>query len=246
MPYQSEFSAALLDPAQPTPRGLVGPGGAPAGRRYDVYRNTVTASLIDALRTGFPVVEKLVGATNFGILALGYVRQHPPRSPMLMFYGEDFDDYIAKFERLAHAPYLPDIARLELARRRSYHALDVPIFDAKAMQTLGETGLMAHKLRAAPATIMLRSPYPIYDIWMRNSHENNHPISGDGQNVLITRPGLDVMVTDVPPQIADFLATLNAQNFGAAVETMLRDNPNFALGDALTLILQTGFAQFTE
>ena len=58
----ARFARALLDPGQDRPAGLTGPGGAPAGRRFDVYRNNVAVSLTEALGQGFPVVKRLVGA----------------------------------------------------------------------------------------------------------------------------------------------------------------------------------------
>ena len=58
---QTAFRHGLLDPALPAPDGLVNPDGAPATKRFDVYRNNVAVSLSDALESAFPVIRKLVG-----------------------------------------------------------------------------------------------------------------------------------------------------------------------------------------
>ena len=74
---QSRFRAALLDPGQPAPPGLTGPGGGPAARRFGIYRNNVTASLTEALRQSFPVVRALVGEDFFTAMAIAHLRAHP-------------------------------------------------------------------------------------------------------------------------------------------------------------------------
>ena len=59
---QTEFRAALLDPASPSPEGVRNPDGMHATKRFDVYRNNVIVGLMDAMETAFPVIQKLIGA----------------------------------------------------------------------------------------------------------------------------------------------------------------------------------------
>lgn len=62
--FAASFAPALLDPARSTPDGVTGPNGKAAGRRYDVYRNNVTVSLIDALAAIYPAVQRITGADS--------------------------------------------------------------------------------------------------------------------------------------------------------------------------------------
>ena len=80
---QSAFAEALLDPDRPLPAGIIDPDGAPAPKRFAVYRNNVTVSLIEALAAGFPVVQRIVGEEFFGAMACEFVRAHPPGSPLV-------------------------------------------------------------------------------------------------------------------------------------------------------------------
>ena len=62
---QHDFAAALLDPAQPLPEGLVGPDGRPSLKRFNVYRNNVVAGLTATLKDAFPAVARIVGEEFF-------------------------------------------------------------------------------------------------------------------------------------------------------------------------------------
>ncbi len=121
---EATFSAALLDPARPCPAGLVAWNGSDPAPRLAVYRNNVVASLIDALATTFPVVHQLVGTDFFRAMAAVFVRQAPPSSPVLARYGDGFAAFVRHFGPAAGLPYLADVACLEFARVRAYHAAD--------------------------------------------------------------------------------------------------------------------------
>ena len=160
---QLDFTQAILDPNIQTPAGLVNPDGVPATKRFNVYRNNVAVSLSDALATAFPVVEKLVGTENFKKIASIYVRKHPPSSPLMMFYGVEMPGFLASFEPLQHVPYLPDVAKLELALRHAYHAADVVGVPAETFQDMPIDRLMQSRMTMAPAVHLVRSRFPTTD-----------------------------------------------------------------------------------
>lgn len=228
------FAPALLDPTRATPRGLVDAEGRPAQRRFAVYRNNVVSSLIDALATGFPVVGKLVGAEFFRALAAVFVRQNPPTSPRLVFYGDALPGFLETFEPVTHLRYLADVARLEFALREAYHAADaVPV----APDVLNHPRLMEACIRLAPATRLLSSPYPIHAIWRANTEADAPPAQGGPQTVLVTRPDWDPWPRAVPDGTGRFIAALlDGQSFAAALEA---SGDALDLAAALTLLLET-------
>jgi len=87
--FQDDFIRALRDPDRPAP---------PA---FAVYRNTVMKGCIDALQANYPAVARLVGEEWFRAAAAVYVREHLPRTPMLLEYGAGFADFLARFEPAA-------------------------------------------------------------------------------------------------------------------------------------------------
>ncbi len=215
---QSAFAASLLDGARAAPEGLVDPQGQPAGKRFDVYRNNVAVGLTEALETAFPVVRKLVGDTFFKAMAGVFLREHPPKSPILMLYGDEMPAFVDLFEPSSHLGYLPDIARLELALRQSYHAPDSTAIDPAALQALPVEDLMRMRLRLAPALRVLRSSWPIHAIWRANTIKGAPVPEMRPEDVLITRPDLDAQLARLPCGGAVLLQHLMAGNsFGHAL-----------------------------
>ena len=125
MPGSLEASVAwaLLDPLEPVPHHIADTGGSGA-RRFAIHRNNVVVGLIRALQARFPVVEKIVGGEFFTAMARVFIAKSPPRTPILTTYGDEFADFIAAFEPARELGYLADVARLEAARTRAYHAAD--------------------------------------------------------------------------------------------------------------------------
>ena len=112
---QSKFAAALMQADAPVPADITSHTGARPKKRFNVYRNNIYASLILVLEGRFPVVSRLVGAEFFTELARVFVELHPPRSPVLMEYGEGFGTFLQEFDPVDDLPYLGDVARIEWA-----------------------------------------------------------------------------------------------------------------------------------
>lgn len=204
------FAAALLDPAAARPDGLHGPGGAPAGRRFDVYRNNVAVSLTEALGAGFPVLRKLLGPEFFDALAGVFLRAHPPRSPVLALWGEDMPGFLAGFPPVVHLPYLPDVARLELALRRAYHAADATPLAAETLAALPAERLPHLRFGIAPAVQVLRSDWPALSIWRANTEPDAPKPRPGAEDIVILRPGFDPAPHLLPPGGAAVLTALMA------------------------------------
>lgn len=237
MSGQAGFAAALLDPARPVPEGLVAPGGRPAGKRFDVYRNNVVVSLTEALGVAFPVVKKLVGEANFRVLARAFLQDHPPRTPRLMLWGDELPAFLEGFAPVASLGYLPDVARLEQAIRESYHAAEAPPFDAGALAELDFEGLMALRLTLAPSVRLLASRWPVLSIWRYNTEAGAPKPMMAAEAVLVSRPGFDPAPALLPEGGVAFLSALGrGESLGAALETPGLPDP-FDIDTTLGLVL---------
>ena len=232
--WQGAFAEALLDPAKSPPPGLVRPDGRPAGRRFDIYRNNVVVALIEALGEAFPVLRALVGEEFFEAMAGVYVRAHPPSSPRMMFYGEGFAEFLEAFEPVEGLAYLPDVARLEYARRLAYHAADDPAADPSVLAGLDADALAAARFELQAACHILRSAHPVHAIWRFNATEDRSPVQPGAEDVLVSRPGDAVLVQLLPPGGAAFLLALEVgEPLGPAAERAAAEAPEFDLGASL-------------
>ncbi|MGR3661674.1 MAG: HvfC/BufC N-terminal domain-containing protein [Paracoccaceae bacterium] len=216
---QTVFTAALLDPEHAIPEGLSDPQGRPAGRRFSVYRNNVAVSLTDALQAAFPVIHKLVGTEFFNAMSGVYLRKFPPTSPLMMFYGAEMPAFLAGFEPVSHLGYLPDIARLELAMRQSYHAADSDAIAPDDLQAMSMERLMSARLILAPAVRLIGSEWPIFSIWQANMRDGAPAPQMQAETVLITRPDLDPTPVALGMGGGLFVESIGKGNsFGTAVE----------------------------
>lgn len=236
---QTTFRRALLDPDAGRPDGLTDGTGRPAGRRFDVYRNNVAVSLTEALETAFPVIRKLVGADNFKLLAAAFLRQHPPTSPLMMFYGGEMPDFLGAFGPTSGTGYLPDVARLELLIRESYHAKDANPIDPTELQSLSPDQLTAATLQLSPALRLLQSRWPVLAIWRFNMENGAPKPEMAAEDVLVVRPEMDPTPRLLPPGAATFVKTLMAgETFGAAMDAATRHHEAFDLSQVLTLLIE--------
>ena len=235
---QPQFRAAIFDAAQPVPDGLLDGLGQPAGRRFNVYRNNVAVSLTEAMHTAFPVITKLLGPSNMDGLAGLFLRAHPPASPLMMHYGQPMPQFLADFAPLQHLGYLPDVARLELALRASYHAADTPAFDPAELGQVTPEVLMQSRLRLAPSLRLLQSPWPLHDLWAFNTQSGAEKPRAIAQDVLITRPEFDPAPHALTKAQGAWIAAILAdQTIGTAQEAAQALAPDFDLTPLLTLLI---------
>ncbi len=237
---QTEFSAALLDAERRPPAGLQ---AVDIDECFAVYRNNVVHGLSRALAAGFPAVEAIVGKEFFAAMAAVYVRMSPPTSPVLLDYGAGLPDFLARFEPAAELPYLADVARLELAYTRAFHATDADSLPADRLQQIAADRISGLHLGLHPSLQILRSAYPVAEIWAMNTGRAPLGEIADwaAQDVLLLRPRYEVAASVLAPGEAAFLSQLQA---GAALEQAMRvaqdEAASFDLAAALAALFIRG------
>jgi hypothetical protein len=240
---QTEFARALLDADEPAPPALTSHTAQRPQKRFAVYRNNVVVSLVNALRNRFPATERIVGDEFFAAMARVFVTAHPPRSKILSEFGDDFPGFIAQFEPAAELPWLPDVARLEAARTRAYHAADAAPLSPDALAAIDPERIGELRIALHPSLQIVRSRFPVVTVWAMNAGEAELGAVDfdDAQDALILRPHFDVSVRQLPQGGATFLLALaEGKTLAEAAGAALDDVPTFDLTANLAGLIASG------
>jgi hypothetical protein len=262
MSTAQNFADALLDRDAEPPPGLSTWNGSDPAHRFSVYRNNVMVSLIDALADSYPVTQALVGESFFRAMARLFVIANLPRSPVLAWYGEGFGDFIGDFPPASSVPYLADMARLELARVRAYHAADVvPLTVTALSKLLTDTQRLPDvRFSLHPSLYAFRSAYAVISLWRAHQAQSWTENQDDAlatalaeidpaqpEDGLVLRSGLDVTILAITPGAAEFILALQQGiRFGDATAHAVTIDTNFDLTATLGHLLQAGTITHAE
>ena len=244
-PFEASFAERCSTPRRPFPTAVA---AADAQYQRGALPSTATTwwrAWSNALKSRFPVVEKIVGEEFFAAMARAFVTEKPPRSPLLAGYGDEFPAFIAAFAPARELPYLADVAQLEAARTRAYHAADAVPVDAGAFAALDPWRCRRAPHRAAS----LHRNHPLapshrHDLGDECRRAAARPIEDwRGEDALVTRPHLDVEVRLLPPGGAAFLLALAAgRTLADAAATARADHSEFDLAGNLAGLIGWGVA----
>ncbi|MBY0270036.1 MAG: DNA-binding domain-containing protein [Burkholderiales bacterium] len=239
--FQDDFARALLaqdDAASPALATLT------AQPAFAIYRNSVMKSSIDALQANYPAVSRIVGEEWLRAAAAIYARDALPGLPMLLQYGADFADFLARFEPAAELTYLPGVARLDRLWTEAHVAASEDALLPTAAQQLASGNFFRARLQPHAATRWAWfADAPIYTIWSRNRSDD--AVDGDidwrGEGALLTRPQDSVQWRALDHAGCVFLDNCAAGGTLAdAAQAALEVEPDADLGRLMANLLEAG------
>jgi hypothetical protein len=216
--------------------------------RLGIYRNNVSAALVNALKVRFPVTEQLVGEAFFFAMARGFADANRPCSAVLIDYGAEFPDFIRGFAPAEGVPYLADVAQLESLWWHAYHAGEADTLRVEALAGLAEEQWARLRLGFHPSARLMRSSHAVASIWL--AHRGGPPMSAirtaTPECVVVSRPHGEVVLRVIPPASFAFLTALAAgKRLADAVEQAAGLYPDFDTGAQISglfsLDLLTGY-----
>ncbi len=212
--------------------------GLTAEQRLQIYRNNTLLGLTEALRDGYPVINKLVGTDFFNLMARNYLLHYPPKAGCLLYFGAHLADFIAGFSPADSLPYLSDVARLEWFWHEAFHEADATSLDIASLNAIHPDNYGALSFILHPTVRLIRSNYPILSIWQLNQQEQQGiatvKLTQGACHLLIYRPNCEVMIMALPEASYEFLKTLaKGEALCQAVDAALLKDAEFALFAAL-------------
>lgn len=211
--------------------GVFKTGNIPLSKRLNVYRNNVVGSLTDVMEASFPAVKALVGDEFFTGMARRFILAHPPSHGCLNSYGFEFAEFIDGFEPAKGLPYLPDIARLEMALNSAYYAKDDKALDEGELSAITPEDLGNVQLFPRHCVRLIHAPYPVHEIrdFALDGGDRAAPdIDKGAAHLMVYRPQLETQVIIL--DAAEYALLRNLQDLmplGRAVEDVLNRHEDF-------------------
>ncbi len=151
------------------------PSGVSGQESIAIYRNNTLGSQYDALADFYPVIKKILGTQYFRQITRPFILQYPSKTENLNHYGQEFSSYLSNLithrPELQDYPYLPDLARLELAYHQCYFALNDDTFDFNGLSQLNNKQYAQLYFVLSHSLALIESNYPIDAIWLANQQE---------------------------------------------------------------------------
>lgn len=215
--------------------------GARAEGAMRVYRNTILSGCIEALRSNYPVVARLIGDEMFEGIAAEYATQRPPRRPVLALYGARLPDWIEEQPWIEDVPYLADVARIERLHVEVLFAADERALEMEELK--GREDWQELLLTLHPATRFNWLPTPSRSIWFsqRGGALGQLAFDWTAEGILFTRPMLEV-----EPQCLDrpshrFLSGVRlGETVGTAALATASLYPETDIGSLFTSLVTAG------
>lgn len=198
--------------------------------RLNVYQNNVFGAITNALRETYEAVYLLVGKEFFGYMVRRYVEEYQPVSGDLGEYGGYFPEFLSKLPECAALPYLADVAKLEWLRHLSYSAEDHKPASLSILSGITPERLEMLTFQFSPSLFLLRSEYPVNEIWefcfKQADTDISDPIQLEGKKVnsMIYRDGYHVTQAVLDQTSYQLLEKLQqGESIGQAID-MVSDN----------------------
>ncbi|MBW2388874.1 MAG: putative DNA-binding domain-containing protein [Deltaproteobacteria bacterium] len=198
---QRAMAANILDPSARIPLDWFAlPTGADPAVRVGVYVGGYPARITEALKETFPAIANIVGASEFAELAERYLERlhEPPRN--LNYIGRDLADHLTGDPLTGSLPFLPDLARLEWAVVRCFHAEAGTPFDLRQCVPWDAQRWECARIDFQAGTEIVHSDWPVLAL-RESRHQERESIDLDlgseNEPVLVYRVDFEVVTESV-------------------------------------------------
>jgi hypothetical protein len=230
MPSLRELQRGILRSlleGEPQPDALaqiIAPPGMHPAPILNLYANNARSHFIDALRSSYPAVRRLVGDEYFDQCARSFHARYPSRSGDLQPAGEHFPEHLLELHGAGEYRYLGEVARLEWLIEETLLAADHAPLDLGKLQAVPPEGYDDLRFSLHPSARLFASEFPCTAIWEANVGSDAEPPTidlGSGHDrVLLTRERGRLRLHRLSAGEMRFLRSLQAADtFRAAVES---------------------------
>jgi len=218
----------------------VPPALAGNARGLEVYRRAWRSRLIEALRTNFPVVHRVLGDADFEILADDYLRAHPSRNRSIRWFGDRLPAHAAaQVDALPH-PAVVDLIRFEWAMCLAFDAANHTPLSFETLAALAPDAWAGLSFRLQPGYARVPLGWAVAPVWhaVISAEDPDAPLPPPeplAHSVMVWRRGLQPTWRTLDPFEAELLGAVEAGHSFAelcehAIETLGEAAPATVLG----------------
>ena len=220
-------------------------GGRNPRRRLAIHQRHYRSSLVAAIRTKFPATAWLLGMPFLDEAAQEFVRRHPPATPCIAEYGEEFPGFLSTYLGAARAPYLCSFAELEWHLGQVAIAVDQPALALDAFSTLEINTLMDASLMLQAGLRYLHASWPVDDLmklYLTDTAHSEYRLAPADVWLEVRGSRGEFQINRL--NAAEFVfrkAVLDRQSIGNAAQRALDTNAEFDAGQAFTTLVNGGY-----
>ena len=205
---QQRAFAALLEAAEPAADGGLLRATGKRAARLDVYHHAYRARLIEALRSNYPVLHRVLGDEAFRELALDYLAEHSSRRASIRWFGHQLPAWMASHDHALPHPALAGLATMEWALGLSFDAGDAAPVTFDELAAVPAEDWPDARFIAHPSARLLALQWAVEPIW-RALSDDEEAASAEPQahahTLLVWRQGLDTRWRSLEPDEAEAL-----------------------------------------
>jgi Putative DNA-binding domain len=194
-------------------RVLVQPPRGHCGERLGVYVSGYPARVQEAVEESFPAVAHIIGHRATHGLIGRYLTVVTRHTYNLNDVGAKLPSFLRSDPLTDRFPFLPDLAVLEWAVARAFHAYDQPPLDPAPLAAWTEAQWQLAVLQFHPSVALVSASWPIRELWEAREtsiEEIDIDMRDRPDHVLVRRAGCAVHCESLSDDEAAVLAALVA------------------------------------
>jgi Putative DNA-binding domain len=216
-------------------------GGQAVERRLAIHHRHYQASLIMALMDRFPATIWLVGSDFVTEAARIFISKHPPASPCIAEYGENFPTFLAECRAAQRIPYLREFAELEWHVGNVAIAVDEPPIAIEELRAICAGELPDTALILQRGVRYLKALWPVdklLDTYLAEARPEQFAFEPGNVNLEIHGSRGEFRINRLGAAEFIFRRSVSVgRSIGDAALAALETDGSFDPGDALRLLL---------
>ncbi len=206
---QAAFHAAIFHSDTNLSGQIIDRKGLAGDARIHIYRSSVLGIQTDALAAVYPVIQRLVGKPFFKTIGRDYLREYPSPCGDLHELGAQMPEFLARLAVASELPYLADVANLEWAWHRVFHAANDVDMDLQALASIPAERQTEIVFSLRKGAHLLESDYPIHRIWETNQEDYTGDetvnLEEGGIRLMVWRNGFELRIDPLNKEESQFL-----------------------------------------